>query len=102
MASARPGHVEVLQVLPKGCINVDIAGDNRRRPVHAASFQGRLDVCRLLLNWGAKVNPVDELRDTPLHYAAQRGHLSVVKLLVGRGADVRLRNDNSVRSSWQT
>ena len=60
--------------------------------LHYAAWHGHLDVCRLLLDLGAKVDPVDICRGTPLHDAAQQGRLSVVKLLVERGADVRLKN----------
>jgi ankyrin repeat protein len=61
--------------------------------LHPAAFKVHLDVCRLLLDWGAKVDPLDKWKDTPLHDAARKGPLSGVKLLVERGADVRLKNN---------
>jgi ankyrin repeat protein len=61
--------------------------------LHAADYYGQLNVCRLLLDWGAKVDSVDKCKETPLHLAAQWGHVSLVKLLVVRGADVRLKDD---------
>jgi len=61
--------------------------------MHQAAWNGYLDMCRLLLDWGAKVNPLDEWKDTRLHRVTWTGHLSVVKLLVERGADIRLKND---------
>ena len=45
-------------------------------------------MCRLLLDWGAKLDRLSKCNDTPLHLAAERGELSVVKLLVEMGADV--------------
>jgi ankyrin repeat protein len=56
-------------------------------------------MCRLLLDWGAKVDPVDQWKYTPLHHAARKGHLSVVKLLVERGADVRVKNGRGQTAS---
>jgi hypothetical protein len=60
-------------------------------PLHRSAYGGHLDVCRLLLDAGARVSAVDrgsgDLR-TPLHKAAAQGHLSVVRLLLDRGADV--------------
>jgi ankyrin repeat protein len=51
-------------------------------------------MCRLLLDWGAKLDPVDKWKYTAQHDATRQGHFSVVKLLVERGADVRVKNED--------
>lgn len=62
-----------------------------------AAIQGNLEIIRLLLDSGAKVEAKEETDDTTtrtstrttaLQYAAIHGHLSVVHELVRRGADV--------------
>lgn len=50
--------------------------------------EGHIQVCSLLLNYGAKVNLADNERRTPLHKAARNVQISLVQLLLDHGADV--------------
>jgi ankyrin repeat protein len=80
-------------VLLEGGADLQRADGYKYTALHTAAYDGRLEVCRLLLDWGARVDTVEgEEKRTALHWAASRGHLSVVKLLVERGADVRLED----------
>jgi ankyrin repeat protein len=83
--------VEVVRVLLEGGADVY---SHMVTALHMAAWHGHLEVCRMLLDWGVKVNAVDWGKRTALHYAAWEGHLSVVQLLVERGADVRLKDDD--------
>lgn len=58
-------------------------------PLHLASFFGRVDAVRYLLEAGAEVGAVsgNELANTPLHAAAAARHLEVCRLLLTHGAD---------------
>ncbi len=47
-----------------------------------------LEICRLLLAYGAKVNSSDEERRSPLHKAARNVQLKLVELLLDHGADI--------------
>ena len=47
-----------------------------------------LQLCRLLLTYGANVNLADKERRTPLHKAARNVQISLVKLLLDHGADI--------------
>lgn len=49
---------------------------------------GHLQVCSLLLNYGANVNLADNEQRTPLHKAARNVQISMVQLLLDHGADI--------------
>lgn len=56
-------------------------------PLHYAAFEGHTEVCRVLLEAGAKVDQTDNDGKAPLMLAAQEGHVSLVKeLLTDHGA----------------
>ncbi|XP_048835798.1 ankyrin repeat and SOCS box protein 18 isoform X2 [Brienomyrus brachyistius] len=50
--------------------------------------EGHLQLCRLLLTYGAEISTADEERRTPLHKAARNVQLELVQLLLQHGADV--------------
>jgi len=62
-----------------------------------AAFNGHLDICRLLIDKGAKVEAKDMNGCTPLLCAAIEGHVEIVRLLCDRGADVEARSDDEWR-----
>jgi ankyrin repeat protein len=51
----------------------------------------KIDVMRLLLHYGARVDQRGINDWTPLHYAVVRGNLEAVKLLLEHGADPQAR-----------
>jgi ankyrin repeat protein len=56
-------------------------------PLHAASYEGHLDIARFLLDLGADPNATNEsMRRTPLCAAYDGGHPEVMRLLLERGA----------------
>jgi ankyrin repeat protein len=60
----------------------------RHTPLILAAENGHLEVCRLLLDWGAKVDTEGNDKQTALIKAALNGHLEVCRLLLDRGAKV--------------
>ncbi|XP_072541340.1 ankyrin repeat and SOCS box protein 18 [Salminus brasiliensis] len=72
-----------------------------------------LQLCRLLLNYGANVNLADNERRTPLHKAARNVQASLVQLLLDHGADINAIDYNGcsplssvlqssvIRQEWQ-
>uniref|UniRef100_A0A8C2G8H7 Ankyrin repeat and SOCS box containing 18 n=1 Tax=Cyprinus carpio TaxID=7962 RepID=A0A8C2G8H7_CYPCA len=50
--------------------------------------EGYLEICRLLLAYGANINLADKQRRSPLHKAARNVQLKLVELLLDHGADI--------------
>jgi ankyrin repeat protein len=57
-----------------------------------AAIHGRLDLAKLLLDKGARVNAATASRDTALLYAIRHGHSHLANWLIDKGADVSHRN----------
>lgn len=57
-------------------------------PLLTAIQLGNLQIIRLLVRSGAKVDVPDENGLTALHLAVKKGHLSMVRVLLDLGADV--------------
>ena len=57
-------------------------------PLHYASFYGRLQICRVLLQHDAPVGSLDRTGKTPLHIASQNGRHEVARLLIEYHAHV--------------
>jgi len=66
-------------------------------PLHAASNQGNVEICSLLLDAGSNIDSTDRDGSTPLHLACGRGNnarIEVASLLLDRSANVNVA-DNS-------
>ncbi|KAH9014373.1 ankyrin repeat-containing domain protein [Lactarius hengduanensis] len=67
-------------------------------PLHVASFNGKLEIARFLLDNGAHVDGVDEYGKTPLHVVSQgkcdskEAAVGVARLLLERGGGVNRLN----------
>ena len=61
-------------------------------PLHYASFEGHLQICRVLLQHHAPVDSRNRTGETPLHYASRKGHHEVARLLLQFHADVNAVN----------
>ena len=70
-----------------------------RTPLHSASFYGRLDIARFLLDHGATANAEDPFGRTPLHlvtkgeYNSEQDRVRIAQLLLDRGADVNAQTE---------
>jgi ankyrin repeat protein len=62
-------------------------GERYGTPLHLAAMDGKLEICRLLVEAGAALDRFDLEHRTSLARAAQGMHVEVCKLLVGAGAD---------------
>lgn len=70
------------------------------RPLHAAVYQRRDDVVRLLLDRGADVNATDHAGWTPLHMAVANGQLELARTLLDAGAGPNARIGEVAGQQW--
>eukprot|EP00527_Entomoneis_sp_CCMP2396_P008773 CAMPEP_0198139390 /NCGR_PEP_ID=MMETSP1443-20131203/2699_1 /TAXON_ID=186043 /ORGANISM="Entomoneis sp., Strain CCMP2396" /LENGTH=295 /DNA_ID=CAMNT_0043801503 /DNA_START=96 /DNA_END=983 /DNA_ORIENTATION=+ len=62
--------------------------------IHHASQAGILNICKILLEYGADMETRQLLGETPLHVACKWGSLDVANFLIAQGADLNARDDN--------
>ncbi|HPR39219.1 MAG TPA: ankyrin repeat domain-containing protein [Spirochaetota bacterium] len=78
-----------------------------RTPLIAAVYTGNIEVVKLLLARGAKVNLTDQHfptskitgpqpLNTALHYAAEKGFYDIAELLISKGADIEQLNSTGI------
>jgi serine/threonine-protein phosphatase 6 regulatory ankyrin repeat subunit B len=83
------GRVEVTEepmLLEKGADAVQMRTDYSCTPVIVAAQNGHVEVVRVLLEHGAKVNSARSNGGTALMVAAEKGHPETVRLLLEKGA----------------
>lgn len=61
-------------------------------PLHMAAQIGTVEMARILIRRGAKLDTQDSGGNTPLHYAALAGRPEMLELLLKNGADSRIRS----------
>ena len=88
--AARSGDIESLQLhLKQGADpNRKDKGSNKFTALHVAVEHGQVEIARLLLDNGAKVNAQGENDWTALHVAAQHGQVEIAGLLLDNGAKI--------------
>jgi ankyrin repeat protein len=93
----RAGEVEELRALLKADPSLARADNSLGGPLFVAARSGRVEVTKLLLEYGADPNKVNSAGNTPLWFAAQSparpasDRIAVMKLLLDAGADLHAR-----------
>ena len=93
MLACRKGNPSLVQALLVRKPNVAFRGPHRETALMLASFNGHLEIVKLLIKAGSPVNQDDW---TALSYAATNNHLNVARLLVGQGAKVNATTDHGI------
>ncbi|XP_065902087.1 mucolipin-3-like [Dysidea avara] len=86
--AAQNGHAQVVGMLIRSKVNVNVTAKDGRKPLHFAAEYGHTQVVEILIKSEADVNAADKNDETPLHYATENGHAEVVEMLLKSKADV--------------
>ena len=82
------GDYESVEILINSDALIDTYSNNKRIPLHLASYRGYPNIVELLLKVGSDPNYKDELGCTPLHLAAKRGNVKCIELLLDYDAEL--------------
>ncbi|EPZ36102.1 hypothetical protein O9G_003674 [Rozella allomycis CSF55] len=88
------GHTEIVQEILK--TNPTITADDIGFfPLHIASREGHVEICKLLIDYGHPIDVVDKYHSwTPLFHAVSEGHYDCVKYLVENNCQVNIKDEN--------
>ncbi len=86
--ATKQGDVEAVRSLLDGGADPNVAQGDGLTALHIAAQEGQLEIVKLLLGAGAKVEPPTRIGDyTPLHLAGRSGQVEVVSVLLEAGAN---------------
>lgn len=99
-ARPKPDTLKIAQLLLDSGAQVNSqAGFYNTTPLHGAAQNGSLELVKLLVSKGAKVNAVDKEFSMPLAEAVQADNLEIAKFLLEHGADKTI---NHADTKFQT
>lgn len=81
-AASQNGHLDVIKVLIKYNVDLEVEDKDGDRSIHHAAFGDEPLAIELLYNAGCDLNSRNKRRQTALHIAVNKGHIGVVKMLL--------------------
>ncbi len=91
--ACRNGNIQVVDYLLSQGAEPDIRSNDGYTPLMAVSFEGSLDIVKLLVNkCPSAVNTADSTGSTPLKIASYKNHTEIVKYLLSNGARPNIPN----------
>lgn len=95
-ARPKPDTLKIAQRLLESGAQVNSqAGFYNTTPLHGAAQNGSLELVKLLVSKGAKVNAVDKEFSMPLAKAVQADNLEIAKFLLEHGADKTINHSDT-------
>jgi ankyrin repeat protein len=88
----------IARLLMERGVDVQAKDKTKHTALHSASFHGRLEIAKILLDHGAIANVESEQGETPLHlvsrgeYESQEQGASITRLLLKCGVDVHIQD----------
>lgn len=72
----------------KNKINVNFQDSTGKSIIHEACINGSIEILKLLIEFGAKLDTVDKRGFRPFHYACQNGRTEIVSILIRHGVSL--------------
>lgn len=95
-ARPKPDTLKIAQLLLDSGAQVNSqAGFYNTTPLHGAARNGSLELVKLLVSKGAKINAVDKEFSMPLAKAVQADNLEIAKFLLEHGADKTINHSDT-------
>lgn len=89
------GHREVVSLLLTAHARVNVKGQTSdRTPLFMAGEMGDVEVVKMLLSHGAKLNLTDQFGMTPLNVVCNRNNSEIARLFIEAGAGVNMADKN--------
>jgi ankyrin repeat protein len=86
---------KIQQLLKDKEVNLETLKDkNGMTPLHVASIMGDVELARILLENGSKVNVVDKDGFTPFHFAADNDHVEFIEFLYEKDKETLFKTSN--------
>jgi 26S proteasome non-ATPase regulatory subunit 10 len=96
LATAK-GNSDVVKLLLENGADVNVAGtESGCTSLHYAASLGYVDLCELLVRYGAEAGAQTAKLETPVHLAVARGHTEVVEILLKYNARLDIRDKNGM------
>ncbi len=94
MFLCRNDRKEVVKDLVKNGFDLDVRNHNDSTLLTKASYFGDLDIVKILLDIGAKIN-VNDYFGSALFWSCYNRHINTVKILLENGADPNIKDVNN-------
>lgn len=92
MAALAGRHFRTADLLHHNGAEPNVQGRRERTPLHSAAHNGKLELIRKLIEYGADIDARDKDGYTPLRFASEGlKNPTVIRLLLDHGADVNTR-----------
>ncbi|XP_022097091.1 E3 ubiquitin-protein ligase MIB1-like [Acanthaster planci] len=91
-AASQNGHVDVIKVLIRHNVDVEMEDKDGDRAIHHAAFGDEPSVIELLHRANADLNARNKRRQTAIHIGVNKGHYGVVKTLLELGCHPSLQD----------
>jgi ankyrin repeat protein len=86
---------KIQQLLKDKEVNLETLKDkNGMTPLHVASIMGDVELAKILLENGSKVNVVDKDGFTPFHFAADNDHVEFIEFLYENDKETLFKTSN--------
>ena len=89
------GEIETVELLLIAGLNPNKFSINEKKrkcyAINNAAIGGHIDVIKLLLKYGAKINFQDEYGYTAIFFAIENGRIDAVRVLIDNGADLNIK-----------